>query len=214
MENDNKENIGTFLNTSESAELFAELDYLLKDGVHIQNYGDQVKYYGYIKSNEEQLSAYYKKLFKIDFSYGGVDSQKYYYLDFTTGKGGKIPEKNRHSLKSEFVIIGFIIYKIFYIDHDIDLNSVQKLKEKIRIDFEEYKQGIYRLIAKSKNINPGNVNDENVDISIQSALQEFKKIGWVTMEKDDFDLLPAFDRLISVYEKHIQNIDETLNELR
>lgn len=214
MENEFKENIGTFLNTKDSWEFFAELDYLLKDGVHIQNYGDQVKYYAYIKSNYEELAAYYKILFKVDFRTGGADAQKYYYLDFLSGNRGKIADKHRHLMRNEFVIIGFIIYKIFYIDREIDLNSVQKLKEKIRIDFEEYKEGIYRLIAKSKNINPGNVNDESVDTSIQSALQEFKKIGWITMEKDDFDLLPAFERLITVYEDYIQNIDETLNELK
>jgi len=214
MENELKENIGTFLNTKDSREFFAELDYLLKDGVHIQNYGEQVKYYAYIKSNYEELADYYKTLFKVDFRIGGADAQKYYYLDFLSGNRGKIADKHRHLMRNEFVIIGFIIYKIFYIDREIDLNSVQKLKEKIRIDFEEYKEGIYRLIAKSKNINPGNVNDESVDTSIQSALQEFKKIGWITMEKDDFDLLPAFERLITVYEDYIQNIDETLNELK
>ena len=92
--------------------------------------------------------------------------------------------------------------------------SAQKLKEKIRLECDDYKQGIYSLIAKSKNITPGNYNDDIIDKTIQSALEEFKKIGWITLEKDEFHTLPAFDRLIKVYEEYIINIDETLNELK
>lgn len=117
-------------------------------------------------------------------------------------------------MKSEYVIIGFIIYKIIYIDKEIDLDSVQKLKEKIRIEYEDYKPGIYRLIAKSRNITPGNLNDNAIDNTIQSALEEFRKIGWIELSKDEFGLLPAFDRLIKVYEEYILNIDEALNELK
>jgi hypothetical protein len=117
-------------------------------------------------------------------------------------------------MKSEHVLIGFIIYKIVFIDKEIDLDSVQRLKEKIRIDYEDYKPGLYRLIAKSKNTNPGNMNDNVLDANVQSALEEFRKIGWLTMEKDEFSLLPAFNRLVKIYEKHILTIDETLNRLR
>ena len=106
------------------------------------------------------------------------------------------------------------MYKILFIDNEIDLDSVQKLKEKIRIDYEDYKDGIYRLIAKSRNITPGNLNDDAIDSAVQSALEEFKKIGWVELDKDEFNPLPAFDRLIKIYEEYILNIDETLSELK
>ena len=214
MENDYQEKLMSFLSEKDSEELFADVDYMLKDGVHIQGYGNQIKLYNYIKTYESKLTYYYQSLFKVKLVSAGVEHSKYYYLDFTNGSRGNISEKHRHLIKSEFVIIGFLIYKIIFIDREVELNSVSKLQEKIRIDYEDYKPGIYRLLARSKNTTPGNVNDETVDASIQSALNEFKKIGWVAMEKDEFNILPAFDRLISVYEDYIENFDETLKELQ
>ncbi len=53
-----------------------------------------------------------------------------------------------------------------------------------------------------------------LDSTVQSALIEFKKIGWLILEGDEFTVLPAFDRLIKIYEEYILDIDNTLNELK
>ncbi len=212
MENENnKATIDSFLSHRKTEDLFAELDYQLKDGVHFQQVGKQNDYYDYIVDNEDSLKLYYK-IFKVDLTFGGEEPYKYYFLDFSGTNRKNI--SNRHILKNEYVIIGFIIYEIFFINREVDLNSVQKLKEKIRIDYEDIKPGLYRLIAKSKNTNPGNLNDKTIDLTINAALSEFKKIGWITLNNGEFDLLPAFDRLIKIYEKDILNIDEILNELK
>ena len=157
---------------------------------------------------------YYRDFFNVELTDGGEKPRNYFYLDFYGNNRGNISPKHRYILNSEYVIIGFIMYKILFIDNEIDLDSVQKLKEKIRIDYEDYKDGIYRLIAKSRNITPGNLNDDAIDSAVQSALEEFKKIGWVELDKDEFNPLPAFDRLIKIYEEYILNIDETLSELK
>jgi hypothetical protein len=214
MENENiKISVSSFLYSDNSAELFASIDYLLKDGVHFQKEGKQINQYNFISQNEESLKMYYNTFFKVDLVKGGEDNASYYYLDFINNDRGNISEKHRHMLKSEYVIIGFLIYKIIFIDREIDLDSVQKLKEKIRLEYEDYKPGIYALIAKSKNTNPSNYNDDTIDKTVQSSLEEFRKIGWITLEKDEFHTLPAFDRLLKVYEEYILNIEETLNEL-
>lgn len=215
MENENsKITLSSFLENSESQELFASVDYLLKDGMHFQKQGNQTRQYNFIYQNEVSLKMYYNTLFKVDLVKGGEDNANYYYLDFINNDKGNISNKHRYMLISEHVIIGFIIYKIIFIDREIDLDSVQKLKEKIRLECEDYKVGIYTLIAKSKNTTPGNLNDDSIDKTIQSALEEFKKIGWVLLDKDEFQILPAFDRLLKVYEEYIKNIDETLNEFK
>lgn len=212
MENENnKAIINNFLSHRKTEDLFAELDYQLKDGVHFQQVGKQNDYYDYIVDNEDSLKLYYK-IFNVDLTFGGEEPYKYYFLDFIGISRGSI--SNRHILKNEYVIIGFIIYEIFFINREVDLNSVQRLKEKIRIDYEDIKPGLYRLIAKSKNTNPGNLNDKTIDLTISAALSEFKKIGWIALNNGEFELLPAFDRLIKVYEKDILNIDEILNELK
>jgi len=215
MENvDNKATVSDFLYAENAKEFFAEIDYLLKDGVHFQKQSNQIRYFNFIDKNIDSLKLYYQDFFDVELSEGGEKPNNYFFLDFYGNSRGNISPRHREILKSEYVIIGFIIYKIIYIDKEIDLDSVQKLKEKIRIEYEDFKPGIYRLIAKSRNITPGNLNDSAIDTTIQSALEEFRKIGWIELSKDDFGLLPAFDRLIKVYEEYILNIDETLNELK
>lgn len=215
MENDNNKNsITSFLLANNAKELFADIDYLLKDGMHFQRQGNQIRQFNFIDNNIESLKSYYQEFFDVELSEGGERPNNYYYLDFNRNNRGNIPSRHRDIMKSEYVIIGFIIYKIIYIDKEIDLDSVKKLKDKIRIEYEDYKPGIYRLIAKSRNTTPGNLNDNAIDMTIQSALEEFKKIGWLELNKDEFILLSAFDRLIKVYEEYILNIDETLNELK
>ncbi|WP_308005141.1 hypothetical protein [uncultured Chryseobacterium sp.] len=215
MENvDNKATVSDFLYAENAKEFFAEIDYLLKDGMHFQKQGNQIRYFNFIDKNIDSLKLYYQDFFDVELSEGGEKPNNYFFLDFYGNSRGNISPRHREILKSEYVIIGFIIYKIIYIDKEIDLDSVQKLKEKIRIEYEDYKPGIYRLIAKSRNITPGNLNDNAIDNTIQSALEEFRKIGWIELSKDEFGLLPAFDRLIKVYEEYILNIDETLNELK
>lgn len=215
MENvDNKASLSNFLYAENAKEIFAEIDYLLKDGMHFQKQGNQIRYFNFIDKNIDSLKLYYQDFFDVELSEGGEKPNNYFYLDFYGNSRGNISPRHREILKSEYVIIGFIIYKIIYIDKEIDLDSVKKLKEKIRIEYEDYKPGIYRLIAKSRNITPGNLNDNAIDTTIQSAMEEFRKIGWIELSKDEFGLLPAFDRLIKVYEEYILNIDETLNELK
>lgn len=215
MANEHTENIrALFLNHPDTQDLFASLDYMLKDGVHFQREGGQAKYYNYIYSNEDSLRAYYQYLFNVELTFGGTEVSGYYFLDFKGSTRGQIDASHRHHMKSEHVIIGFIIYKIFFIDNQIDVVSVKDLQKKIRIDYEGLKPGIYRLIAKSRNTNPGNLNDDAIDATVESTLREFKKIGWVTLNDDEFDLLPAFDRLIAIHEDLINNLDEILNELR
>ncbi len=203
-----------FLDHPDTEELFASLDYMLKDGVHFQREGSQARFSNYIYSNIDSLKAYYQSLFNVELAFGGTETRGYYFLDFIGNTRGQIDAGHRYHMKSEHVIIGFVIYKIFFIDNQIDVVSVKDLQKKIRTDYEDLKPGIYRLIAKSRNTNPGNLNDDAIDSTVESALREFKKIGWVTLNDDEFDLLPAFDRLIAIHEDHLNNIDETLNELK
>tara|TARA_R110001632_G_scaffold63318_2_gene151431 strand:- start:91700 stop:92350 length:651 start_codon:yes stop_codon:yes gene_type:complete len=211
----NKVTIGSFLHHQETKSIFANLDYMLKDGVHIQQVEKQIEYYNYIIENEDSLKLYYKELFEVNLSSGGEIPDKYYFLDFIDPNSrGNIRRDNRHYLKNEHIIIGFIIYEIIYIHKQIDLTSVDELKRKIRNDYDVLKPGLYRLIGKSKNINPSKLNDNAIDSAVKSALNEFSKIGWITLSDNEFEPLPAFDRLIYFYEKEILNIDEIFKEMQ
>lgn len=197
----------------EAKELFGELDYKLKDGVHFQLIDGQHAFFRFIEENEESLRAYYHFFFEIDLVGGGEGDQRYYYLDFNgTGKG-KIDADHRHAIKNEYIIIGFLIYKVIYIDQNIELSSVRLLQETIRKDYEELKGDLYRLIAKAKKENPTQMNDKLMDESVLKALKEFSKIGWVRLDEDTFDPNPSFHRLHKMYSDYINDIDTIIKKL-
>src|SRR5437016_3268566 len=116
-----------FLAKPEAGSLFGKLDYLLKDGVHFQNTEDQFDYFNFIQENEKSLALYYQKFFGVNLEKGGEDTERYFYLDFNSQNRGSIDQDHRYFMKSEFVIIGFLIYKIIFIDKNFELNSIKKL---------------------------------------------------------------------------------------
>lgn len=197
----------------DAKDLFSDLDYQLKDGVHFQQINGQYSLFRFIEDNEESLSAYYEYFFGVNLINAGEGDQRYYYLDFNgTDKSG-ISSKYRDYLKNEYVIIGFLIYKVIYIDQNIELSSVRLLQETIRKDYEELKGDLYRLIAKAKKENPSQMNDRAMDEMVLKTLKEFHKIGWVTLEDDTFDPNPAFQRLNKMYSDYINNIDIHIKKL-
>ena len=202
----------SFLGHREAKDIFGKLDYKLKDGVHIQNAETQYELFRFIEENEKSLKLYYFDFFGVNFESSGTGNDRYFYLDFNVNNRGNIDIDHRHFLKSEFVIIGFLIYKIIFIDSNLELTSVKKLQNMIKRDYEELRPGIYKLIAKIRKENVTQLNDEKVDQIVLDALYEFRKVGWVILDDDFFDPLPAFQRITKLYGDYINNIDTWVKE--
>lgn len=214
METVNKEERRDFLNflrEPEAKEFFAKMDYLLRDGMHVQLQNYQA-YFHYLKKHETEIRYFYRNIYDISLETGGEEPMKYYYLDFTGDGRGNISYDHRYYLKSEHVIIGFMIFKIIYIDGNVALTSVKNLQRTIRQDYEDLKTGLYKVLAKSRNENPGNMNDSTVDTIVEQALREFAKLGWIAVNEDDFEPLPAFQRITKIYDDIINNIENFFAE--
>jgi len=193
-----------------AAELFAKLDFQLKDGMHFQQWKQQRPYFDFIQKHENSLQAYYERYFAVKLDYSGEGPTRYYFLDFNSGDRGRIDGDHRYFLKPEYVIIGFLIFKIIYIDRNVELNSVRRLQATIRTDYEEIREDLYRVIAKLRRTTPGQLGNGRIDDVVADTLREFKKIGWVELEGDSFDPLPAFLRLQKLYGDQINRVDELL----
>ncbi len=197
-----------FLEDPDAPELFAKIDYQLKDGLHFQDREHQQHHFLFIRRHEDSLRHYYQTFFGVNLSYGGEGSDRYYFLDFNPTDRGAIDGDHRYFLRPEYVIIGFMIYKIIFIDGNFELTSVKKLQATIRTDYEELKDDIYRLLAKLRKTNATTLSSEKVDEIVHEALKEFRKLGWVVMEEDYFDVMPSFNRLNKVYGDYINNFEE------
>jgi len=199
-----------FLNDPDAEDIFAKLDYALKDGVHIQGLLTQSSLFRFINKHYGGLKLYYQKFYGVNLEKGGEDVTSYYYLDFSPQSRGNIHPNHRYFMQNEYVIIGFLLYKIIYIDMNIELNSVKKLQKIIRQDYEDLKPGIYRTLAKVQRDRPNPMDDEKVDKIIIDALQEFNKIAWITLVDDHFEVLSSFQRINRIYMDYINNLDSWL----
>ncbi|OMP75793.1 hypothetical protein [[Flexibacter] sp. ATCC 35208] len=202
-----------FLMHRDANELFAELDFQLKDGMHFQHIDGQYPFFQFIEENEESLKKYYQNYFGVPLVVGGEGLERYYFLDLNSKSRSEIDSSRRDYLKNEYVIIGFLIYKVIFIDQHIALSSVRLLQETIRKDYEELKGDLYRLIAKAKKESPSQMNDNEMDDTVLRALKEFRKIGWVTLDGDTFDPNPSFHRIHKIYSDYINNIDVLIKKL-
>jgi len=203
----------SFLHSNDAQELFGRLDFQLKDGIHFSQIEDQHEYYRFIEENETSMKAYYQRYFNVLLEAGGEGKDKYYYLEFNGPN--RIPFDNDHRLflKNEYVIIGFLLYKVVFIDRNIELSSVRKFQDTLRKDYEELKPDLYRLLAKVKRENALQFNDQKFDDLVLDALKEFSKIGWLSLDGDEFDISPAFHRLTKVYSEYINNIETIIKQM-
>lgn len=211
MENNNTENVGyVFLESDHSQQVFSKLDYALKDGIHIQRQSSDPELYAYLKKYEDSLQRYYRNLFGVRLEKRGEDDQLYYYLDYHSAEQSSISESHKRQIKNEYIIIGLIVYKIIYFAGNLELSSVSELKKKITLDYEEYENGLLRLIAKSSDKAKLQADDVEIDNIVDSALNQFVRLGWMERDGDYFEPLPSFQRLLYVYEDVIRNIDQII----
>jgi len=202
----------SFLADSDATELFGKIDYALKNGKHIQRWQEQENLYLFIEKNYVSLRQYYREFFGVLLEAAGESIQKYFFLEFIPDSRGNIPIDNRYFLPNEYVIVGFMLYKIIYIDNYIELNTLSTLQKMIRQDYEDIKPGIYRALAKAKKIHTTQMDDEKANDVIEKALREFARIGWIHLDGDVFDILPSFQRLPKIYGDYINDPSLWLNK--
>ncbi|QEL02965.1 hypothetical protein FKG96_19775 [Olivibacter sp. LS-1] len=205
-------NATSFLADSAAKELFATIDYALKNGVHIQRWQQQEAIFRFLERHFRSMKLYYREFFGILLEEAGETVNKYYYVDFLPGSRGNISVENRHFLANEYVIIGFILYKIVFIDGYIELDSLPALQRMIQQDYEDIKPGIYRALAKARKVNTTEMDDQKVNDVVEKALREFSKIGWIALEGQNFDILPSFQRLPKIYGDYINHPENWLKD--
>lgn len=205
-------NATSFLSAAEAKELFAMIDYALKNGVHIQRWQQQEAMFRFLERHFQSMKLYYRDFFGIPLEEAGETVNKYYYVDFLPGSRGNIPVENRHFLANEYVIVGFMLYKIVFIDGYIELDSLPALQRMIRQDYEDIKPGIYRALAKARKVNTTEMDDQKVNDVVEKALREFSKIGWIALEGQNFDILPSFQRLSKIYGDYINHPENWLKD--
>ncbi len=201
-----------FLESEDGAALFSPLVEAFKKGVHIQYEGDK-ELFLYLEKYIDTLTAYFERHEKITIVPAGSGNGLYYYpLNYPVSKSHYSVE--RSPLPKEHILIALLLYKAYYIDHNIELTSVKKFVTLIRVDMPDLKKHVQRLLVKTK----GNkerfteTNDMRMDAEIQRAFRNFHKLRWIDLKEDDFTILPAFQRITREFADYINHIDQWFKE--
>jgi len=207
MEHTNKE---YYLELKESPELFAETDFLLRSGVHIQDHKYQSRYFRFIESNFSDLKKYYESLFNIDIVPQETVAGKYYFLDYLDEQKSKTLSKTKKNLDQKVTLFAIFLYTIY----KTELKFSSRLTKQDILDVinssNNYKPNIHRILLGSEQAET-EITDTTILKWISTSLNEIEKLAWVYLpnnsDEDSFEIMPAFERIAKIYVDTINNID-------
>jgi chromosome condensin MukBEF MukE localization factor len=213
MENANFE----FLNSELSAKHFIDADIALRSGRHIQDFGNDQRIFNFIDEHYDNgLKEFYRVFCHMPLVKGMTDNDKYYYLDYPDEGKGKLGKDNRSKeLEDDKVIFGILLLNIFK-DKFFEEKAVswQDLEQIFR-EGENKESWQLLLFGKVKpNYTPA--EEQTVKDKIRSILKDFERLGWIyftNLDEMKFVILPAIDRLVTLYGDVINNIDAIENYL-
>lgn len=159
------------------------------------------------------LTAYFERHENITIIPAGSGNELYYFTLYHPVLRGNYSVE-RSSLPKEHILIALLLYKAYYIDHNIELTSVKKFVALIRVDMPDLKKHVQRLLVKTKGSKERftETNDIRIEQEVQRAFKNFHKLRWINLKEDDFTILPAFQRITREFADYINYIDEWLKE--
>ncbi len=209
MENANTEY--QFLESEEALKYFADVDIALKQGRHIQNFGNDTQIYYFIDEYYDKgLKEYYSDFWWMNLVQDSNDNERFYYLDFPEGSRAKFGKENRFKELDGDKVIFAVLLLNWYNDKFFEekIFSWQEL-EQIFKDSENKSLWKKLLFGKEKeNYTPA--EEQIVKEKVKRILIDFEKLGWI-MFKDDaelqFEILPSIARISRLYADVINDIE-------
>lgn len=203
----------TFLTTQEAISIFADVDYALKSGRHIQKCPSQGKLFAFIKRYYDQLKSYYDNLFGIHLNSEGEGELEYFFIDFFKDRNGyyqrgNIPVENREYLAESHLIIAFLLIRMYVLEPRVEKRIlIQDFKIQVLSEYEEYKPHLLRLFAKSEDTKETDYELKSIEDEIEKALKKFNELCWIMMDKntETFEIMPSLNRLLNIFENYIIN---------
>ncbi len=206
-----------FLIDEEAQELFAEVDYALRLGKHIQfNHNKQTSLFNFIYRNQKNLKNYYRDFYKVKLCQSGESKfNTYFYLGFDQGDRGMIRKGTYEYLDKKHIIIGLVFWEIYH----LDLNGTEEISKfaEILLNHDVYKESFFRLFAFINGETEDMYEDSELIVKeLRKAFDKFEDLGWIVFEnseKERFTVMPSFRRLTEeMYQNEIENFDKLYKE--
>jgi len=215
MENENHSL--EFLNTEASAKYFADCDFALKSGKHIQHYNSEAKLWDYISDHYEQLMNYYEHLFGVFLKKESNDRDVYFYLEFPEGGSGKFTGDRHRIMDDRHLIISVLLLNI-YKERFFDSKELKWTQIEQIIDESEHKELWQKTLYGEIKRNYTPNEKEEMKRRFERSLSLFERLGWINwieQEACHFEIMPSIDRVARLYANEITNVElmsEYINE--
>lgn len=207
-----------FLNTEQAKRYFADADIALKQGRHIQDYGNDIRIFSFVDEYfEEGLEEYYKLFFGMNLVRDKSDIGKFYYLDFPEDGKGKLGKENRSKeLEGEKVIFAILFLNLY---KEKFFEQKEFLWQELEQNFKESEhKELWKTILYGK-IKQNYTPKEELDVKdkVRKILADFEKLGWIVFKNQEevhFEILPSIERMSKLYEdviNNVESIEEYLN---
>jgi len=198
-----------FLTRDAAVKFFAETDFVLKQGRHIQQYGQDAKLFDYVYDNYEDLAKYYEALFAVHLRKENNERDEYFYLDFPEDGHGRFIKDRYKELEPRHVIFGILLLNVY---KERSFEKKEMKWEQLEQLFEEsesrelWQKLLYGEVKR--NYTP-NEKDE-VKRRAENILNFFDRLGWIEWidsENFHFEIMPSIDRIAKLYAQEIANVD-------
>lgn len=201
----------SFLTSEQAIKYFADVDYNLKNGRHIQDFGTDHKLFSYLEEfYDKGLKEYYADLFGMLLVCEDADQERYYYLDFPENGKGKLGRENRSKELEDSHLIFAILLLNLYKEKFFEKKEI-KWAELEQVFKESEHKDIWQTWLYVKVKNNYSPNEETAAINkIIKILKSFEDLGWVNIintEPMHFEILPAINRISHMYREIIEDVD-------
>lgn len=188
-------------------ERFASADHQLRSGMHIQNYKSQTRSFQFIEDNYPELASFYEKVYQTKLSYHQSVSGKFYYLEYFDEVKSKL---SKESLKPKHTLFAIFLYMLHRVEKRFSTTLSKQEVIEVLNNHHRIKPHVHRLFlgAEKEDTTP---TQTTLYKWVSDSLRDLEKLGWVqTLEEDSeqFELLPAFERVALIYAEAINNIEE------
>ena len=200
-----------FLNTERARKHFADTDFALRSGKHIQNFGSDFKLFDFVNDYfDKGLSRYYLELLGMVLKKEFNDREGYFFLDFPEdGNKGKFGYDRTYALDDRLVIFAILLLNLY--KEKFFENKEVKWDELLYITEEGENKDLWQKLLfgeNKRNFTPAEKDD--VRRKIERTLQVCERMGWIrwiSYEELHFEIMPSIDRIAKLYQTEINNVE-------
>jgi chromosome condensin MukBEF MukE localization factor len=186
---------------------FAKTDHFLRSGQHIQDHKSQKRSYQFIENNYQELYAFYEKVYNAKLEYSQNINGKFYFLDYFDEVKSKL---SKESLKQKSTLFAIFLYMLHRVEKRFSTTLTKQELVEVLNTHQKIRPHIHRIFlgAEKEDTAP---TQATIYKWVSDSLRDLEKLGWTqTLDEDSeqFELLPAFERIGLIYADAINNIDE------